>query len=186
MKQNKTLWGPLWYKSFPWSLFFICSKEAVYCIVVLFIRSVMSHSLWPHGLQQARLPCPSPPPGACSNTCALSRWCIQPSHPLSSPSFPALNLSHYRVFSNDLALTIMWPKYWSFSFSISPSKEYSRLISFKIDWFDLLAVHGTPKSLLQYHSSKASILWHSVFFIVQLSHPYMTTRKIIAWLSGLL
>ena len=139
MKQNKTLWGPLWYKSFPWSLFFICSKEAVYCIVVLFICSVMSHSLWPHGLQQARLPCPSPPPGACSNTCALSRWCIQPSHPLSSPSFPALNLSHYRVFSNDLALTIMWPKYWSFSFSISPSKEYSRLISFKIDWFDLLA-----------------------------------------------
>ena len=77
-------------------------------------------------------------------------------------------------------LTIMWPKYWSFSFSISPSKEYSVLISFKIDWFDLLAVHGTPKSLLQYHSSKASILWHSFFFIVQLSHPYVTTRKIIA------
>ena len=85
-----------------------------------------------------------------------------------------------RVFSNESALCIRWPKYWSFSFSISPSNEYSELISFRIDWLDLLAVQGTLKSLLQYHSSKASILWHSAFFIVQLSYPYMTTGKTIA------
>ena len=85
-----------------------------------------------------------------------------------------------RVFSNDSALHIMWPKYWSFSFSIGPSNEYSGLISFRMDWLDLLAVQGTLKSLLQHHSSKASILRCSVFFIVQLSHPYMTTGKTIA------
>ena len=85
-----------------------------------------------------------------------------------------------RVFSSELALHIRWPKYWSFSFSISPSSEYSGLISFRMDWLDLLAVQGTLKSLLQHHSSKASILWRSAFFLVQLSHPYMTTGKIIA------
>ena len=85
-----------------------------------------------------------------------------------------------RVFSNESALHIRWPKYWSFSFGISPSNEYSGLISFRMDWLDLLAVQGTLKSLLQHHSSKASILWHSAFLIVQLSHPYMTTRKTIA------
>ena len=85
-----------------------------------------------------------------------------------------------RVFSNESVLHIRWPKYWSFSFSISPSNECSGLISFRIDWLDLLAVHGTLKSLLQHHSSKASILWHSAFFMVQLSHPYMTTGKTIA------
>ena len=85
-----------------------------------------------------------------------------------------------RVFSNESVLHIRWPKYWSFSFSISPSNEYSGHISFKIDWFDLLAVPGTLKSLLQHHSSKASTLWHSAFFMVQLSHPYMTTGKTIA------
>ena len=85
-----------------------------------------------------------------------------------------------RVFSNESVLHIRWPKYWSFSFSISPSNEYSGLISFRMDWSDLLAVQGTLKSLLQHHSSKASILWHSVFFRVQLSHPYMTTGKTIA------
>ena len=84
------------------------------------------------------------------------------------------------VFSNGSALHIRWPKYWSFSFSISPSNEYSGLISFKTDWLDLLAVPGTLKSLLQHHSSKASILWHSAFFIVQLSHSYITTGKTIA------
>ena len=84
-----------------------------------------------------------------------------------------------RVFPNESALRIRWPKYWSFSFSISPSNEYSGLVSFRIDWFDLLAVRGTLKSLLQHHSSKASILWHSAFFMVQLSHPYMTTGKTI-------
>ena len=98
-------------------------------------------------------------------------------HPLLLlPSiFPSI-----RVFSNELALCIRWTKYWSFSFSISPSNEYSGLISFGIDWFDLLAVQGTLKSLFQRHSSKASILQHSAFFMVQLSHPYMTTGKTIA------
>ena len=85
-----------------------------------------------------------------------------------------------RIFSNEMALRIRWPKYWSFSFSINPFNECSGLISFRTDWFDLLAVHGTLKSLLQHHSSKASILWHSAFFMVQLSHPYMTTGKTIA------
>ena len=102
---------------------------------------------------------------------------IQPSHPLSSPSPPALNLSQHRVFSNESALYIRWPKYWSFSFNITPSNEHPGLISFRMDWLDLLAVQGTLKSLLQHHSSKASILLHSAFFIVQLSHPYMTTGK---------
>src|SRR5574337_385028 len=82
-----------------------------------------------------------------------------------------------RVFFNESVLPIRWPKYWSFSFSISSSNEYAGLISFRIDWFDFLAVQGTLKSLLQHHSSKASILWHTAFFIVQLSHPYMTTGK---------
>ena len=105
---------------------------------------------------------------------------IQPSHPLSSPSSPAFNLHSIMVFSNELTLHIRWPKYWSFSISISPSNEYSGLISFRINWFDLLGVQGTLKSLLQHHSSKVSILWHSGFFMVQLSHPYMTTEKNIA------
>ena len=90
------------------------------------------------------------------------------------------NFPSIRVFSNESALHIRWPKYWSFSLSISPSNEHSGLISFRIDWLDLLAVQGTLKSLLQHHSSKASILWCSAFFIVQLSHPYITTGKTIA------
>ena len=103
---------------------------------------------------------------------------IQPSHPLLSPS-PSLDLSH-RVFSNESALCIRWPKYWGFSFNIGPSNEHPGLISFRSDWLDLLAVQGTLKSLLQHHSLKASILRRSAFFIVQLSHPYMTTGKTIA------
>ena len=99
---------------------------------------------------------------------------------LSFPSPPALNLSQHQVFSNESALRIRWPKYWSFSFSISPPNEYLGLISFRIDWLDLLAVQGTLKSLLQYHSSKADILRCSAFFLVQLSHSYMTTGKTIA------
>ena len=87
--------------------------------------------------------------------------------------------SSIRVFSNESVLCMRWPKYWSFSFSISPSNEYSGLIYFRINWFDLPAVQGTLKSLLQHHSSKASVLWHSAFFIVQLSHPYLTTGKTI-------
>ena len=105
---------------------------------------------------------------------------IQPSHPLSSPSPPAFNLSQHWVFSSESALHIRWPKYWSFSFSISPSNEHPGPISFRMDWLDLLAVQGTLKSLLQHHSSKASILWYSAFFTMQLSHPYMTTGKTIA------
>ena len=85
-----------------------------------------------------------------------------------------------KVFSSELALCISWPKYWSFTLSISPSNEYSGLISFRIDWFDLLAVQGTLKSLLQHHSLKVSVLWHSAFFMVQFSHPYITTGKTIA------
>ena len=125
-------------------------------------------------------PCPSPSPGACSNSRPLSCRCSN--HlvlccPLLLPPsiFPSI-----RVFSNESVLHIRWPKYWSFSFSISPSSEYSGLISFRIDWFDLFAVQGTLKNLLQYHSSKASILQCSAFLIVQLSHPYMTARKTIA------
>ena len=105
---------------------------------------------------------------------------IQPSHPLSSPSPPAPNPPSIRVLSNESTLHMRWPKYWSFSFSISPSNEHTELISIRMDWLYLLAVQGTLKSLLQHHSSKASILWHSDFFTVQLSHPYMTTGKTIA------
>ena len=101
----------------------------------------------------------------------------KPSHPLSSPSPPPSIFPRIRVFSNESALCLRWPKDWSFIFSISPSNEYSGLISFRIDWFDLFAIQGTLKSLLQHHSSKASILQCSPFFIVQLSHPYMTTGK---------
>ena len=143
--------------------------------LVQFSCSVVSDSLWPHGLQHIRLPCPSPTPGAYSNSCPSSWWC--PSnhlilcHPLLLlPSIPP----SIRVFSNELTLHMRWPKYWSFSLSISPSKEIPRLISFRNDWLDLLAVQGTLKSLLQHHSSKASILWCSAFVTVQLSHPYRT------------
>ena len=128
-----------------------------------------------------RLPCPSPTPRANSNSCPFSPWC----HPTISSSvipfssrvqsFPASG-----VFSNQSVLRIKRPKYWSFSLSISPFNEYSGLISFRMDWLDLLTVQRTLKSLLQHHSSKASILQHSAFFIVQLSHPYMTTGKTIA------
>ena len=105
---------------------------------------------------------------------------IQPSHPLSSPSPPAPIPPSIRVFSNESTLRMRWPKYWSFSFSIIPSKEIPGLISFRMDWLDLLAVQGTLNSLLQHHSSKPSILQHSACFMAQLSHPYMTTSKTIA------
>ena len=136
----------------------------------------MSDSLRPHGLQHIRLSCPSPAPWACSNSCPLgSRLPSNQSHPLSSPSPPAFNhFQHQGLFQ-----WVRWPKYWSFSFSISPSTEYLGIISFRIDWFDLLKVQGTLKRLLQHHSSTASILQHSAFFMVQFSHPYMTTRKTV-------
>ena len=104
---------------------------------------------------------------------------IQPSHPLPSPSPPPSIFPSIKVFLNESVLHIRWPKYWSFSFNTSPSNEYSGLISFRIDWLDILAVQGTLKSL-QHHSSKTSILWHSAFFMVQLSHPSMTTGKTTA------
>ena len=102
---------------------------------------------------------------------------FQPSHPLSFPSPPASIIPSIKVFSNVSVLRIRWPKYWSFSFRISPSNEHSGLIFFRMNWFDLFAVQRTLKSLLQHHSSKVSILQHSALFIVQLSHPYMTTGK---------
>ena len=145
-----------------------------------FSRSVVSNSLQPHGLQHTSLP-----PSITNSRSLLKLMCItlvMPSnhlilcHPLLSSSiFPSI-----RVFPNKSVLCIRWTKYWSFSFSISPSGEYSGLISFRMDWLDLLAVQGTLKSLLKHHSSKASILRRSAFFIVQLSHPSMTTGKAIA------
>ena len=140
----------------------------------------MSNSSQPRGLQHARLLCPSLAPGACSDSFIES---MMPSnhlilcHPLLL--LPSI-FSSIRFFSNESVLHIRWPKYWIFSFNISPSCEYSGLISVRKDWSDLLAVQGTLKSLLQHHSSKASIHRHSAFFTVQLSHPYMTTGKTIA------
>ena len=141
----------------------------------------MSYSLRPHESQHARLPCPSPTPGVHWDSRPSSQWC----HPAISSSVvpfsscPPIPPS-IRVFSNELTLRIRWPKNWSFSFSIIPSKEIPGLISFRMDWWDLLAVQGTLKSLLQHHSSKASILRLSAFFTIQLSHPYMTTGKTTA------
>ena len=147
---------------------------------VHFSHSVVSYSWRPHELQHARPPCPSPTPGVHPNQCLLSWWChhhlILCCPLLLLPPVPP----SIRVFSNESTLRMRQPKYWSFSFSISPSNEHPGLISFRMDWLDLLAVQGTLKSLLQHHSSKASILQHSAFFIVQLSHPYMTTGKTIA------
>ena len=129
----------------------------------------MSNSLRPRGLQQARYPCPSATPRVYSNSCLLSCWC----HPTVSSSVVPISSCppippSIRVFSNESTLRMRWPKYWSYSFSIIPSKEHSRLISFRMDWLDLLAVQGTLKSLLQHHNSKASILQCSAFSIVQL------------------
>ena len=129
--------------------------------------------------RQASLP--SPTPGDYPNSWPSSRWC----HPaISSSAVPFSSCPQSlpaSVFSNESTLHMRWPKYWSFSFSISPSSEHPGLISFRMDWLDLLAAQGTLKSLLQHHSSKASILRCSAFFTVQLSHPYMTTGKTIAW-----
>ena len=171
----------------------------LYCIVrpclsilclesVQFSHSVVSDSLRPHESQHTRPPCPSPTPGVYSNSSRsllkfMSVQSVMPSSHLIlcrplllQPSIPP----SIRAFSNESVLRMRWPKYWSFSFSISPSNEPLGLISFRIVWLDLLAVQGTLKSLLQHHSSKASILQHSAFFTVQLSHPYMSTGKTIA------
>ena len=147
---------------------------------VQFSRSVVSDPLQAHESQCARPPCPSPTPGVHAHSHPSSRWC----HPaISSSVIPFSSCPQSlpaSVFSSESTLYMRWPKYWSFSVSISPSKEYPGLISFRMDWLDLLTVQGTLKSLLQHHSSKASILWPSAFFTVQLSHPYMTTGKTIA------
>jgi len=140
----------------------------------------MSDSLRSHELQHARPLCPSPSPGVHSTHVHRVSDAIQPSHPLSSPSPPAPNPSQHQSLFQWVNFRMRWPKYWSFSFSISPSSEHPGLICFRMDWLDLLAVLGTLKSLLQHHSSKASILRCSAFFTVQLSHPHMTTGKTIA------
>ena len=144
---------------------------------------LLSH-VWlfqPYGLQNDRLPCPSPTPGACSSSSPWSRWYHRTISSFVTPffswlqSFPASGF-----FSNESVLCIRCLKYWCFSFSISPSNEYSGLISFRIDRLDFLAVQGTLKSLLQHHSSKASLLQCSAFFMVQFSHPYKTIGETIA------
>ena len=164
------------------STLFIFRNTYIYFrnLLLLFSCSFMSDSVRSHGLQHARPPCPSP---SLSLLKLTSIKLVMPSNHLILcrpllllPSiFPSS-----RVFSNESALRIRWPNYWSFSFRISPSNEYSGPFSFRIDWFDSLAVHGTLKNLLQYHNSKASGLWCSAFLVVQLSHPYMTTEKTIA------
>ena len=149
-------------------------------LFLLFNHQVVSNSLQPCGLQHARLSCPLLSPGVCSNSCPLSQWC----HPTISSSVAPFSCTQSFLasgsFSSESALHIRWPKYWSFSISPSNeySSEYSGLTSFR---FEFLAAQGTLKSLLQHHSSKASILRLSAFFIVQLSHLYMTTGKTIAF-----
>ena len=142
----------------------------------------MSNSLWPHGLQHARLPCPSLSPRVYSNSCPFESVILF-NHLIFCHSLlllPSVFLS-IRIFFSESTLHIRWSKYWSFSFNISPSDEHSWLISFRIDWFDLLAVQGTLKSLLQHHSLKASLLQCSVFFMVQLLHLYMITGKTVVY-----
>ena len=140
----------------------------------------MSDSLQPHGLQHTKPPSPSPTARAYSNSSPFSHEAIQQSHPLLSPSPPAFNLSQHQGLFQWLSSLHQVAKVLDFSLSISSYNDHSGMISFKIDWLDLLAVQGTLKSLPQHHSSKASILWHSAFFMVQLSHPYVTTGKRIA------
>ena len=175
MKRTKL---PLYFYSYTRCVS-LWSCPTVQCSVQ-FCCSVMSNRLGPHGLKNARHPVHHQ---LLEFTQTHVHWVsdvIQPSHSLLSPSPPTFNLSQPQDLFNESVLGIRWPKYWSFSFNISLSNEYSGLISFRMDWLDLLAVQGTLKSFLQYHSSKVSTLWHSGFFIVQLSHPYMTTGKTIA------
>jgi len=156
----------------------IVRQLAIQFSSVQFSRSVASNSLWPHELQHARPPCLSPTPEVHSNPRPSSQWC----HPAISSSvvpFSSYLQSLPASESFPMSQLFAWDgqKYWSFSFSISPSKEHPGLISFRMDWLDLLAVYGTLKSLLQHHTSKASILWCSAFFMIQLSHLFMTTGK---------
>ena len=176
----------MWFQSqlcSPGACFLIFNKEIITVLPssVQFSRSVVSDSSRPHESRHARPPCPSPAPGVHPDSHPSSQW----SHPAISSSVAPFSscrqsLSSIRVFSNESTLRMRWPKYWSFSFSIIPSKEIPGLISFRMDWLDLFAGQGTLKSLLQHHGSKALILRRSAFFTVQLSHPYMTTGKTIA------
>ena len=155
------------------------SRSPLNLMCLQFSHSIVSNSLWPNGLHHARLPCPSPTPRICSNSCPLSQWC----HPtISSFVIPFSSCLQAFPVSGSFQMSQFFPSGGQSigASSTSPSSEYSGLISFRIDWFDLPAVQGTLKSLPQYHSSKASILLRSAFFIVQLSHPYMTTGKTIA------
>ena len=160
---------------------FLILPKIVFSTSLQFSHSVKSDSLRPHGLQHARPPCPLLTPGAYSNSCPLSLWC----HPtISSSVVPFSCLQSFPASRSFPRSQFFASGCQSIGFSISPSSEYSGLISFRMDWLDLLAVQGTLKSLLQHHSSKASILWCSAFFIVQLSHPFMTTGKPQLWLDG--
>ena len=147
---------------------------------VQFHPSVMSDSLQPMDCSTPDFPVHHQHPELAQTHVRQVGDAIQPSHPLSTPTPPTFNLSSIRLFSNESVLRIRWLKYWSFSFSISPYNKHPGLISFRMDWLGLLAVQRTLKSLLQHHSSKASVLWCSTFFIVQLAHLYMTTGKAIA------
>ena len=140
----------------------------------------MSDCLLAHGLEHTRLLCLSPTPRACSNSCPLSHWCHPTISSSPAPSPPSFSLSQHQRLFKWVSSSHQTAKYWSFSFSISHSNEYSGLISFSIEWIDLLAVHRTLKSLLQHHNSKASICSVSAYFMVQLSHPYITTGKTLA------
>ena len=152
----------------------IRNQNAFLGSVSQFSHLAMSDSLWPHESQHARPPCP-PKPKSIESVMPSSHLILYRPLLLLPPILPSI-----RIFSSESTLRIRWPKYWSFSFNISPSNEHPGLISFRMDWLDLLAVQGTLKSLLQYHSSKASILLCSAFFTVQLSYPYVTTGKTIA------
>ena len=160
----------------PYTLYHGYSQQLCKISSVQFSHSVMSNYLQPHGMQHARLPCPSQTPRVYSNSCPLSRWY----HPtISSSVIPLSSLpsifSSIRIFSNELALRIQWPKYWNFSFNISPSNELNIHSNPEgwIDWFELLEIQGTFKSLLQHHSSKASILRCSAFFMVHILLTYI-------------
>ena len=151
-------------------------------LLLLFGHKVMSDSLLPHGLQHARFPVLHYLLEFAQTHVHWVGDAVHPSYPLSPPSSPVFSLSQHQGLFQSVNFSHLWPKYWSFSFSISPSNEYSRLISCRTDWFDLLAVQGTLQSILQHHNSKASVLQFSTSFMVQLSHPCMTFRKTIAFI----
>ena len=151
----------------------------------------MSDSLWPHGLKHTRLLCPSLSPGVCSNSWLLSRWCYLTISFSAAPFSFCLQSFWASESFPELSLHIRWPKYWSLSFGISPSNEHSGLISFRIDWFDVLAVQETLKNLLQYHSSKTWILRRSASFLVQMTsiHDYWKNHNFdyvdVCWQHGI-